>query len=119
MGQNYFFVTVVVTLAAEQFERPWQTAFAIVFVSGMIFLLLSVVGIREASLNAISPTLRSSIAVGIGLFIAFIGLKNGKVIGSAPTLVSLEVGNLLSADAAVFWGRILRDHRVCGSSHAR
>lgn len=103
MGQNFFFVSVITTLAARGFEAPWQTALGIVFVAGLIFLLLTFLGLREAILNALSPSLRSGVAVGIGLFIAFIGLKNGGLVGDAPSLVALNVSQFTSADGAVFW----------------
>ena len=104
MGQNFFFVSVVMALTAGGAAHPWQTALGIVFVAGVVFLLLSLVGIREAVLYALSPSLRSSVAVGIGAFIAFIGLKNGGVIADSPgTLVTLNAQGLVSADAAVFW----------------
>ena len=74
----------------------------------MLFLLLSVLGVRQLILDAMSDTMRMSIAVGIGLFIAFIGLKNGGVITDHPgTLVSLDRDKLMSADAAVFWTGLL------------
>jgi AGZA family xanthine/uracil permease-like MFS transporter len=103
MGHNFFFVSVVMMLEAENFSVPWQTALGIVFVSGVLFFLLSLVGIRAALLNALSPSLRSSVAVGIGAFIAFIGLRSAGIVGEAPTLVALNARNLLSADSAVFW----------------
>ena len=54
---------------------PWQIALGVVFWSGVLFLLISIFGVREAILNAVSPSMRDGIAVGIGLFIAFIGLQ--------------------------------------------
>lgn len=103
MGQNFFFVSVITALAAHGFESPWQSALGIVFVAGFIFLLLTFVGLREAILNALSPSLRSGVAVGIGMFIAFIGLKNGGLVSEAPTLVTLNIRQFWSIDGAVFW----------------
>jgi len=103
MGQNFFFVAVVMALTAQGFDSPWQTALGIVFVAGLIFLLLTFVGLREAILHSLSPSLRSAVAVGIGMFIAFIGLKNGGLISDAPALVALNAGHFRSIDAAVFW----------------
>ena len=103
MGQNFFFVSVVMALNAEHFANPWQTALAIVFVAGVLFCLLTISGLRSAIVDALSPSLRSSMAAGIGAFIAFIGLKNGGVVADAPTLVAFNARSLLSADAAVFW----------------
>ena len=102
MGENFFFVSVIGTLAAAGLAEPWRAAFGIVFVSGVIFLGLSVIGVRKALLDSISPSMRCAIAAGIGLFIAFIGLRNGGIIVAHPgTLVTLNP-RLASADAAVF-----------------
>ena len=102
MGENFFFVSVIGTLAAAGVVEPWRAAFGIVFLSGVIFLGLSVIGVRKALLDSISPSMRCAIAAGIGLFIAFIGLRNGGMIVAHPgTLVTLNP-RLASADAAVF-----------------
>ena len=103
MGQNFFFVSVVVALTARGFDSPWQTALGIVFVAGLIFLLLTFFGLREAILHSLSPSLRSAVAVGIGMFIAFIGLQNGGLVTDAPALVTLNVSHFRSIDGAVFW----------------
>jgi AGZA family xanthine/uracil permease-like MFS transporter len=102
MGENFFFVSVIMTLAAAGVAEPWRAALAIVFVAGVVFLILSLVGVREAVIDSISPNMRHAIAVGIGLFIAFIGLRNGGIIVANPgTLVAIN-SNLASADVAVF-----------------
>jgi AGZA family xanthine/uracil permease-like MFS transporter len=102
MGENFFFVSVIMALAAAGVPEPWRVALGIVFISGVIFLTLSVMGVREAVLDSISPSMRNAIAAGIGLFVAFIGLRNGGLLVSHPgTLVTLNP-NLLSADVAVF-----------------
>jgi adenine/guanine/hypoxanthine permease len=107
MGENFFFVSVIMTLAAAGVPDPWRVALGLVFVAGVIFLALSVAGVREVLIDAISPSMRSAIAVGIGLFIAFIGLRNGSVIaGSAGTLVAINP-NLASAEVAVFGAGLL------------
>jgi Permeases len=67
---------------------PWQTAMGVVFVEGVLILLLVAAGAREAVLRAIPPPLRTAIGVGIGLFIAFLGLQNaGIVVRSEATMV--------------------------------
>ena len=72
MGLNaYFAYTVVLNMG-----YTWQVALAAVFVEGIIFILLSVTNVREAIFNAIPMNLKSAVSVGIGLFIAFIGLQN-------------------------------------------
>ncbi len=91
MGENFFFVTVVMTLAADGFSQPWKTALGIIFFSGVLFLILTLFRVREVLIDAVSPSMKNGIAVGIGLFIAFIGLKNAGVILEAPgTAVKLN-----------------------------
>jgi AGZA family xanthine/uracil permease-like MFS transporter len=97
MGLNAFFTYSVVL----GMGIPWQQALAGVFVSGVIFLILALTGIRETIVNAIPAGLKHAAAAGIGLFIAFIGLKNAGIIVDNPaTLVSLgslkETGTLLA-----------------------
>jgi AGZA family xanthine/uracil permease-like MFS transporter len=102
MGENFFFVTGVMGLAALGVQDAWQTALGMVFLSGVVFILLTVLRVREAVIDAISPSMRNGIAVGIGLFIAFIGLRNGGIIVGKPgTLLGLN-SQLASADVAVF-----------------
>jgi len=84
MGENFFFVTVVMTLAADGFPHPWKVALGIIFLSGVLFLALTMFRVREALIDAVSPSMKNGIAVGIGLFISFIGLKNAGVIIEAP-----------------------------------
>ncbi len=109
MGQNFFFTfTVVPAIAAisarEQWDtEPWQVALGVIFIAGVIFLLLSLLGVREAIMNAISPSMKNAIAVGIGLFIAFIGMKNASLIVADPgTFVKLNT-TLHSPDLVVFF----------------
>ena len=71
MGLNAFFTY---TLTLEK-QIPWQTALGIVFLSGCFFLILAIGGIRERIANSIPVPLRLAVGGGIGLFIAFIGLK--------------------------------------------
>src|SRR5580765_691559 len=63
---------------------PWQTALAVVFFSGLMFLLLTLTTIREQIVNGIPDCLKHGTAAGIGLFIAFIGLRNAKIIVANP-----------------------------------
>ena len=86
MGLNAFFTY---TLVINQ-NLPWQTALGIVFLSGIFFLILTWLGFRERVLKAIPVSLQQATAVGIGLFIAFIGLQNlGLIIDNPATLVGL------------------------------
>ena len=93
MGLNAYFTYTVV----KGMGVPWQTALGAVFLSGVIFLLLTFGGIRQKLLAAIPHHLHAAVAGGIGLFIAFIGLRNAKIIvPSAATTVTL--GNLHAHD---------------------
>jgi len=87
MGLNaYFAYTVVIGMGYS-----WQVALLAVFVEGLIFIILSVTNVREAIFNAIPLTLKYAVSGGIGLFIAFIGLQNAKVIvNSDSTLLTYQ-----------------------------
>lgn len=120
MGENFFFVTVVVALTDMGVADAWKAALAIVFLSGCTFLALSVLRVREAIIDGISPSMCAGIAAGIGLFIAFIGLKNAGVIAGAPgTLVTLNVQIDPAALAVFATGLVaaaaLQAHRVRGA----
>jgi len=113
MGQNFLFVTILATIGAvvtrEQWAdtSPWQVALGVVFVSGVLFLILSILGVREAIMNAVSPSMKNAIAAGIGLFIAFIGMqKAGLIVDSPGTLVTLNV-HFGSPDLIVFFAGLL------------
>ena len=85
MGMNAFFAYSIVLGEGVS----WETALGAVFLSGVIFLLLTLVGLRKRLVEAIPPSLISSISVGIGLFITFMGLVNlGVVVNNEKTLVS-------------------------------
>jgi len=85
MGLNAFFTYTLVLSG----RINWQTALGVVFLSGLFFLLLTTLGLRKKLVEAIPPGLISAIAVGIGLFITFIGLvKLGVVVDNKVTLVS-------------------------------
>jgi len=91
MGENFFFVAVVMAPAVQQFPNPYKVALGVVFIAGVIFLILSALRVREAIIDAVSPCLRSGIAAGIGVFIAFIGLKTaGVIVGDQINLVQLN-----------------------------
>lgn len=85
MGLNaYFAYTVVLGMGYS-----WQTALTAVFVEGIIFILLSLTSVREAIFNAIPKNLKAAVSVGIGLFIAFIGLQNANIVVGGSTLLEL------------------------------
>src|SRR5579871_595366 len=89
MGLNAYFTYTIV----KGMGIPWQTALGAVFLSGIAFLILTLMGIRQLIVEAIPPELYAAVAAGVGLFIAMIGLRNAGIIVASPaTLVTL--GNL-------------------------
>ncbi len=96
MGLNAYFAYAV----CIKLHVPWQTALGAVFLSGVLFLALTAVGIRQMILRAIPHELYAAVASGIGLFIALIGFRNaGLVVADSNTLVSL--GNIRNPTAAL------------------
>ena len=86
MGLNAYFAF---TICAQK-GYSWHVALAAVFIEGIIFIILSAINVREAIFNAIPANMKKAVRVGIGMYIAFIGLKNaGVVINNASTCVSL------------------------------
>lgn len=85
MGLNAYFAYTVVL----QMGYTWQMALAAVFVEGIIFIALSLTNVREAIFNAIPMNLKHAVSAGIGLFIAFIGMQNAKIVVESATLVSV------------------------------
>ena len=95
MGLNAFFAyTVVITMG-----YTWQQALTAVFIEGIIFIILTAFNIREAIVNSIPTNMKKAISVGIGLFIAFIGLQNAGIIVDGATLV--ELGDITHGTALV------------------
>ena len=114
MGLNAYFTYSVV----KGMGVPWQTALGAVFVSGVVFVLLTVTGLRQKILKSIPHELYPAVAGGIGLFIAFIGLKNaGIIVANSSTMISL--GNVRSPDdgAGALWHSA--GCRVAGLAGAR
>ncbi|HEX7693436.1 MAG TPA: NCS2 family permease [Sphingomonas sp.] len=96
MGLNaYFSFTVVQTM-----HVPWPVALGCVFVSGVVFLLLTFAGVRQLIIAAIPQHLFAAVAGGIGLFIGFIGLRNAGIVVSSPA-TSVTLGNLHAPGAAL------------------
>ena len=97
MGLNAFFTyTVVITMG-----KSWEFALAAVFIEGIIFVFLTFFNVREAIFNAIPRSLKTAVSVGIGLFIALIGLLNSTVI--VKNDVGLGLGNLVSKESFIFF----------------
>lgn len=89
MGLNAYFAFAVV----GGMGYPWQAALGAVFISGLLFIALSLSGVREWIVNAIPRSLKLSISAGIGLFLAIIGLKNAGLIAAHPATL-LTLGDL-------------------------
>ncbi len=85
MGLNAFMAYTVVAA----YGYSWQVALLAVFIEGLIFIVLSLTNVREAIFNAIPLTLKKGVSVGIGLFIAFIGLQNAGLSVDSSTLVTI------------------------------
>ncbi len=109
MGENFVFVFSLLPAAAllppvqAGVAKPWQTALGVILIAGVLFVVLSLTGVRERILHAISPSLKNAIAAGIGLFIAFIGLQNAGLIVQDPgTAVRLNP-HFLTPEMGVFF----------------
>jgi AGZA family xanthine/uracil permease-like MFS transporter len=96
MGLNAYFTYAVV----KGMGVPWQAALGAVFLSGVAFLVLTLLGVRQLILSAIPHELYAAVAAGVGLFIAFIGFRNsGIIVPNAATTVTL--GNLTDKSTAL------------------
>lgn len=114
MGLNAFFAyTLVISMG-----YTWQEALAAVLLEGVVFIILTIFKVRQAIVDCIPLDLRYSISVGIGLFIAFIGLKNGGIIVSSPaTMTALGPWNATSliAVGGILLGAVLLAMKVRGA----
>lgn len=115
MGLNAFFTyTVVLGMGV-----PWQTALGAVFISGVLFVVLSVAGARQAIVRSIPMSLKLAITAGIGCFLAFLGLRSaGIVVPSEATLVtlgSITSPTVLLALLGLLLGAVLLQRRVPGA----
>ncbi len=114
MGLNAFFAYTLVLVMGFS----WQEALAAVFIEGIFFILLTLFKVREAIVSSIPMNLRYSISVGIGLFIAFIGLKNGGIIvvnESTATGMGPWTTNSILAACGILLGAILLVMKVRGA----
>ncbi len=114
MGENAFIAFGLAALGIT-----WQQRLGAVFVSGLLFLIITFAGLRTWLANAISPSLKYSFAVGIGLFLAFIGLNETGIVTKAEA-VPVKIGNLRSAEALLAIGAfvvmmVLMHRRVRGA----
>lgn len=102
LGLNAYFAYTICLNELADVENPFTIALTAVFVEGIIFIILSLFKAREAILNGIPQSLKSGISAGIGLFVAFIGLKGaGIVINPDGLATPLDLGDLGSAPVAL------------------
>ena len=117
MGINALFVFEI--CSKDGLGLPWQEALGIVFISGMLFVILSFVGLRAAVMNALPSSLNNAIAVGIGVFIAFIGLEMSGIItkheATYVTLGPIHSKEVLIAIFGLLLTLALMAHRVKGA----
>jgi adenine/guanine/hypoxanthine permease len=115
MGLNAYFAYTVVLGQ----KIPWQTALGAVFISGALFVVLSLLGVRQAIVRAIPAHLKFAVTAGIGLFLAFLGLKNAGAIVADPatfvTLGAVRSAPVLIAISGVFVTAVLLVRRVPGA----
>ncbi len=91
MGLNAFFTYTIVVATVATYKFTWQQALAAVFLSGVLFFLISVFKIREYIINAIPMNLKIAISAGVGFFLAIIAMQSAGIIGDHPaTLVTLN-----------------------------
>jgi AGZA family xanthine/uracil permease-like MFS transporter len=102
MGMNAFFAYTI----CLGMKIPWQAALAMTFLSGFLFLVLSLTGVRQKIIEAIPHEMKIAISAGIGLFIAFIGLKNGGIVVADP-VTFVKAGNLSSPAVLLVLGGII------------
>ncbi|MDR1881076.1 MAG: NCS2 family permease [Tannerellaceae bacterium] len=102
MALNAFFAFTLV----EGMGYSWQTALAAMFVEGVIFILITFLNIREIILNSIPSNLRYAISAGIGMFIAFIGLKNAGIIQANPSTF-IQLGDFTATSVLAMAGILL------------
>jgi adenine/guanine/hypoxanthine permease len=96
MGLNAYFTYTVV----KGMGVAWQTALGAVFLSGVAFLILTVTGVRQWIIASIPPELYAAVSAGIGLFIAFIGLRNAGIVKADPATI-VSMGNLRDPNVAL------------------
>lgn len=115
MGLNAFFAyTVVLTMGYS-----WQFALTAVFIEGIIFILLTLTGLRQKIVDSMPLVLRRSISPGIGFFIAFIGLKNAGIVSASPatfvTMGNLHDPAVLLAAFGILLSAVLLIKKVTGA----
>lgn len=95
MGENAFIASLAaMTFGPDNLHLTWEMRLGTVFISGVVFLIITLLGVRMWLANAVSTSMKHSFAVGIGLFLAFIGLeKTGLIVKAAKAPIPVEIGN--------------------------
>jgi AGZA family xanthine/uracil permease-like MFS transporter len=102
MGENFFYGLIVAGLVSVGTVVSWQAAMGVVFLSGVIFIILSLFRFRETIVNAIPRSLKNAIALGIGLLIAFLGFTGAGIVVRHPSPTAyLKMGDLLTPQVGV------------------
>lgn len=114
---------LAVTLVSTE-GIPWETAMGMVFISGVLFVLFTIFGLRDLIVKLMPPAIKLSIGAGVGLFIALIGFRNGKIVVASESSNSLVLGNIGSPEAlltligflimSVLLARNVRGHLLIG-----
>lgn len=112
MGLNAYFASVVLASATSDTPFTWQMGLTAVFISGLIFILLTVTRVRQILLNAIPDSLKHAITVGIGMFITIIGLKNSGImtigVEAGSDIPANTFTNVLSFETVIHMGSLER-----------
>lgn len=108
MGLNAYFTFTVVGMKMGSRELTYGNALFIVMISGIIFLLLTIFGVREKIVDSVPLCIKNAITAGIGLFIAFVGLQNSRIIRDDPsTLLGFAPLNALDYPFEEIWPTLL------------
>lgn len=116
MGENFVFTLSLIPAAQAWLHTQgqngplsaaatsaWAIALGVIFYSGVLFFVLSIIGVRERLLEAVSPSMRNAIAAGIGLFIALLGLQGASIIVGTPSQIVKLSPRLASPDVVIFF----------------
>lgn len=127
MGENFVFVLSLLPAAAAWISgevqagrlapnatADWRIGLGVIFYAGVLFLILSLLGVREKLIDAVSPSMRNAIAAGIGLFIALLGLQGASLIVGTPAQIVKLNPHLASPDVLVFFVALLATAALYG-----
>ncbi len=101
MGENFFYGLIVAGYVAVGSKVSWQAAMGVVFISGVIFIVISLFRVRETIVEVIPDSLKSAIALGIGILIAFLGMTQAGIVVKPQSGTLVKLGNLLTTDVLI------------------